>query len=129
MAEEFPARTVDEYLMLLDAPTRDLLNDLREAILNSAPKAEEVISYRIPTYKQNGPLVHFAAFKNHCSFVVASKEIIDKFSKELQSYKTTGTTIHFTREKPLPAALVKKMVKMRIAQNDELKKKKQSGKR
>jgi uncharacterized protein YdhG (YjbR/CyaY superfamily) len=124
MADEIPARTVDEYLMLLDAPTRELLTDLREAILTSAPKAEELISYRVPTYKQNGALVHFAAFKNHCSLVVANKEVIDKFSNELKLYRTSGTTIHFTREQPLPAALVKKIVKMRIVQNEALKKKK-----
>lgn len=129
MADEIPARTVDEYLMVLDEPTRELLTDLREVILTSAPKAEELISYRVPTYKLNGPLVHFAAFKNHCSLVVANKEVIDKFSNELKSYKTSGTTIHFTKDKPLPAALVKKIVKMRIVQNEALKKKKQVGKR
>ncbi len=128
MANEIPARNVDEYLMSLDGPTRELLTELREAILTAAPKAEELISYRIPTYKQNGPLVHFAAFRNHCSLVVINTEIIDKFSKELKTYKTSGTTIHFTPEKPLPATLVKKIVKMRIGQNEALKKKKKPGK-
>lgn len=115
-------RTVDEYLVLQDKANREMLTTVREAILSSAPKAEELISYRVPTYRLNGPLVHFAAFKNHCSLVVVNKDIISTFAKELRDYKTSGTTIHFTKDHPLPSSLVKKIVKLRIQQNQALKK-------
>ena len=78
-----------------------------------------MISYQIPTYKHEGPLVHFAAFENHCSFVVVTKSIISAFKKELEPFKTSGTTIHFSPEKPLPASLVRKIVKARLKENEE----------
>jgi len=115
-----PAKTVDEYLEKVPDNMRDLLEKLRQTIRKAAPKAEEIISYQIPTYKYLGPLVHFAAFKDHCSLVVINKSILKTFEKELQLYKTTGTTIHFTAAKPLPASLVQKIVKIRIKDNEEL---------
>lgn len=114
-----PAKNVDEYLQALPVNIRDLLEKLRRAIKAAAPKAEEIISYQIPTYKYKGPLVHFAAFKDHCSLVVINKNILTIFSKELQGYKISGTTIHFTPDKPLPAALVQKIIKARIKDNEE----------
>ena len=115
-----PAKTVDEYLEKVPDNMRDLLEKLRQTIRKAAPKAEEIISYQIPTYKYLGPLVHFAAFKDHCSLVVINKSILKTFEKELQLYKTSGTTIHFTAAKPLPASLVQKIVKIRIKDNEEL---------
>lgn len=115
-----PAKTVDEYLEKVPDNMRDLLEKLRQTIRKAAPKAEEIISYQIPTYKYLGPLVHFAAFKDHCSLVVINKSILKTFEKELQLYKTAGTTIHFTAAKPLPASLVQKIVKIRIKDNEEL---------
>ena len=91
-----PAKTVDEYLERVPDNMRDMLEKLRQTIRKAAPKAEEIISYQIPTYKYLGPLVHFAAFKDHCSFVVINKDILKTLEKELQLFKTTGTTIHFT---------------------------------
>ena len=114
-----PAKDVDEYLNRLPAVVRSTLENLRQTIKLSAPKAEELISYQIPTYKYKGALVHFAAFENHLSLFVVNKNILNTFSKELQSFKTSGTTIHFTHEHPIPAALVKKIVKVRIAENEE----------
>lgn len=114
-----PAKTVDEYLERVPDNMRDMLEKLRQTIRKAAPKAEEVISYQIPTYKYLGPLVHFAAFKDHCSLVVINKGILKTFEKELQLYKTTGTTIHFTADKPLPASLVQKIVKIRIKDNEK----------
>lgn len=114
-----PAKNVDEYLQALPVNIRDLLEKLRRAIKAAAPKAEEIISYQIPTYKYKGPLVHFAAFKDHCSLVVINKNILTIFSKELQGYKISGTTIHFTPDRPLPAALVQKIIKARIKDNEE----------
>ena len=115
-------KTVDEYLMTLPEDQQDALEKIRQAIKLAAPKAEEVISYQIPTYKLNGPLVHFAAFKNHLSLVVVSKSIAETFAKELAPFKSSGRTIHFTPEKPIPAALVKKIVKERVRENGESKK-------
>lgn len=112
------AKDVDEYLRLLPKPVRTVLEDLRKTIQAAAPAAEEVISYQIPMYKYKGPLVCFAAFKNHCSFYVVKKSILSSFTKELQAYETSGTTIHFTPDSPLPSALVRKIVKLRIKQNE-----------
>jgi uncharacterized protein YdhG (YjbR/CyaY superfamily) len=88
--------TVDQYLADVPEDVRTALEKLCETIKVAAPKAEEVISYQIPTYKYHGPLVHFAAFKNHSSFIVVNKSILDTFKSELADYDTNGTTIHFT---------------------------------
>jgi uncharacterized protein YdhG (YjbR/CyaY superfamily) len=114
-----PAKNVEEYIYSQPEAIQILLEKLRSAIKAAAPKAEEVISYQIPSYKYNGALVHFAAFEKHCSFIVVNKNILKIFEKELRSYKTSGTTIHFTPENPIPAALVQKIVKIRIKENEE----------
>jgi len=85
------------------------------------PEATEVISYRIPTFRYKGPLVGFAAFPNHCSFFPMSSSVLERFENDLQGLETSKGTIRFPVDKPLSAALVKKVVKARIAQN-ELKK-------
>jgi uncharacterized protein YdhG (YjbR/CyaY superfamily) len=113
-----PARDVDDYLAALPEDVRFTLEKLRKTIKAAAPKAEETISYQIPTFKYHGPLVFFAAFKNHCSFFVVSKSLIERYRSELEPYDTSGTTIHFSAENPLPAPLVKKIVKARIEQNE-----------
>ena len=112
-------KTVDEYLMTLPEDQQEALEKIRQAIKSAAPKAEEVISYQIPTSKLNGPLVQFSAFKNHLSLVVLSKSIAETFAKELAPFKSSGRTIHFTPEKLIPAALVKKIVKERVRENGE----------
>ncbi len=94
------------------------LEDLRRTIKAAAPTAEEVISYRIPTYKYHGPLVHFVARKTYGSFIVVSKSTLETFKGELEGYDTSGTTIHFSLEKSLPASLVKKIVKARMKENE-----------
>jgi uncharacterized protein YdhG (YjbR/CyaY superfamily) len=113
-----PAKNVDEYLAAVPSEVQPVLEKLRKTIRSAAPQAEEVISYQIPTYKYHGPLVHFAAFRNHCSFFAVSKSIIDRFSNELEPWDTSGTTIHFSAKNPLPASLVKKIVKARIEENE-----------
>ena len=116
-----PAKTVEEYLSRLPETIQGALRKLRQSVKAAAPAAEEVISYQIPTYKQNGPLVHFAAFPDHCSFFVVNKNILKTFEKELESYKASGATIHFSPENPLPSSLVQKIVKRRIQENQGLK--------
>lgn len=112
-----PAKDIDEYLAALSQGTRTVLENLRKAIRVAAPKAEETISYQIPTFKYHGPLVHFVAREDYCSFIVVSKLTVKKFNKELEPFDTSGTTIHFSAENPLPAALIKKIVKARVKEN------------
>jgi uncharacterized protein YdhG (YjbR/CyaY superfamily) len=113
-----PAGDVDAYLSSVPPDLRTALENLRQAIKAAAPQAEELISYRIPTYKYHGPLVHFVARQSYGSFVVVSKPILDMFKSELESYDTSGTTIHFTAEHPLPAALVERIVQARVEENE-----------
>ena len=113
-----PAKTVDGYLAALPEEARATLEKIRKAINAAAPKATEVISYQIPMYKQHGMLVGFAAFKNHCSFFPGAKPVAT-YRDELKDYETSKGTIRFPIGKPLPAALVKKLVKARIAENEE----------
>jgi len=113
--------TVDDYIAAAPETEKLVLERLRQIIKATAPEAEESISYRIPTYNYNGPLVHFASFKGHNSFIVVKKSLLEKFKKELVDFYTSGTTIHFTSENPLPEELVKKLVNERMKQNKESK--------
>ncbi|MGA2647363.1 MAG: DUF1801 domain-containing protein [Candidatus Sulfotelmatobacter sp.] len=109
-------KTVDEYLAGVSEPARGTLNKIR-AVIRSAvpPQATETISYRIPAFKYKGVLLWFAAFSDHCSlFPTAS--VIEAFKNELEGFSTSKGTIQFPTEKPLPASLVKKLVKARVAQ-------------
>lgn len=109
------AKSVEEYLARVPQPARNTLNRVRAAIRSAAPaEATEVISYGMPAFHYKGPLVWFAAFSDHCSlFPTAS--VIEMFKKELKDFHTTKGTIHFPVDKPLPTALVRKMVKARLA--------------
>ena len=109
-------KNVDEYLASVPEPARGTLNKMRAAIRSAAPpEATETISYGMPAFKHNGVLVWFAAFSDHCSlFPTAS--VIEAFKNELKGFSTSKGTIHFPTDKPLPTALVKKMVKARVAQ-------------
>ena len=111
-------KNVDEYLARVPEPARSTLNKMRAAIRSAVPpEATETISYRIPAFKYKGVLVWFAAFSDHCSlFPTAS--IVEAFKNELKGFSTSKGTIHFPTDKPLPTALVKKMVKARVAQNE-----------
>jgi uncharacterized protein YdhG (YjbR/CyaY superfamily) len=112
------AKDVESYLAATPPVMRIALERLRQTIKAAAPQATEAISYHIPTYKQNGPLVGFAAFKEHCSFFVMSPSVMKAHKDELRAYGTSKGTIRFPAEKPLPTALVKKLVKARIEENE-----------
>lgn len=114
--------SVDDYMNSIPENIKNTLEKVRESIKTAAPKAEEVISYRIPTYKLNGPLVHFMAGEKHLSFITVNSSVIKKFKDELKSFKTSGTTIHFTADKPISSGLIKKIVKERVKENLEGKK-------
>jgi len=114
-------KTIDQYLVGVPEPARSTLNNIRAAIRSAVPpEATETISYRIPAFEYNGVLVWFAAFSNHCSFFPTAS-VIAAFKNELKGFSVSKGTIHFPTDKPLPAALVKKMVKARVAQNESKK--------
>jgi uncharacterized protein YdhG (YjbR/CyaY superfamily) len=110
-------KNIDEYLAAIPEPARSMLKKMRAAIRSAVPlEATEIISYRIPAFKHRGVLVWFAGFSDHCSlFPTAS--VIEAFKKELKGFSTSKGTIQFPTDKPLPTALVKKLVKARVAQN------------
>jgi uncharacterized protein YdhG (YjbR/CyaY superfamily) len=111
-------KNVDEYLAGVPEPARAALNKMRAAIRSVVPpEATETISYRIPAFKHKGILLWFAAFSNHCSlFPTAS--VIEASKNELKGFSTSKGTIHFPTDKPLPTALIKKIVRARVVQND-----------
>ncbi|MGH9438640.1 MAG: iron chaperone [Terriglobia bacterium] len=110
--------TVDEYLARVPEPARSTLNKVRAAIRSAVPpEATETISYGIPAFRYKGVLVWFAAFSNHCSlFPTAS--VVERFKNELKGFSISKGTIRFPTDKPLPAAVVKKLVKARVARNE-----------
>jgi len=113
-------RTPDEYLAGTPQPARSTLEHIRKVIWSVVPKeTTEVISYRIPMFKFRGMLVGYAAFAKHCSLFPTGSGVIEKFSKELKNYSTNKGTIRFPADKPLPDALIKKIVKARVAENRE----------
>ena len=116
-AKSAPARNVDEYLAGVPKEVRATLEKLRKTIRAAAPMASEVISYQMPMYKHHGMVIGFAAFKDHCSIFPGSA-VVDAHKVELKRYETSKGTIRFPVSKPLPAALVRKLVKARIAENE-----------
>jgi uncharacterized protein YdhG (YjbR/CyaY superfamily) len=111
-------QTIDEYLAALPADKRAALEKLRRVIRAAAPKGEECISYQLPAFRQNGMLVGFGATANHCAFYLMSGSTVEAYKDELKDYDTSKGTIRFKSDKPLPDALVRKLVKARIAENE-----------
>lgn len=113
---KLPPKSVDEYLAGIPEPVRSSLEKMRALILSAVPpEATETISYRIPAIRYKGILVWFAAFSDHCS-LFPTAAVIRAFKDELKGFQTSKGTIHFPVDKPLPASLVKKLVKARVAQ-------------
>ena len=109
---------VEEYLAALPEESRAALEKLRKTIKAAAPEATETISYQMPAFKDQGRfLVSYAAFKDHCSLFPASYAVIEALGEELKPYFTGKGTIRFHPSKPLPAALVKRIVKARLEEN------------
>jgi uncharacterized protein YdhG (YjbR/CyaY superfamily) len=111
--------TIDDYLEALTPDKRAALENLRKIIRAAAPKAEECISYQIPAFRQNGMLVGFGASAKHCSFFPFNSTTVAEYKADLKGYDTSKGTIHFQPEKPLPTALVRKLVKARLAENNQ----------
>ena len=111
--------TIDEYLASLSEDKRAALQALREIIRTAAPEAEECISYQMPAFRLNGMLVGFAAARNHCALYAWNGSAVGLFADELKDFDTSKGTIRFTPDKPLPAALVRRLVEMKVARNAE----------
>jgi uncharacterized protein YdhG (YjbR/CyaY superfamily) len=113
---------VEQYLAAVPEPARTTLNKIRAIIRSAAPpETTEAIGYGMPTFRYKGALMGFAAFTNHCSLFPMNSSLIEAYKDDLKSFRTAKGTIQFPLDKPLPAALVKKLVKARVAQNEQKK--------
>jgi uncharacterized protein YdhG (YjbR/CyaY superfamily) len=113
---------IDEYLAGVPEPARTTLAKVRAVIRSVVPpETTETISYGIPTFKYKGPLVAFAAFSNHCSFFACSGTLLQEFSDDVAKYPQSKSALRFPHDKPLPATLIKKLVRTRIEQNERRK--------
>jgi uncharacterized protein YdhG (YjbR/CyaY superfamily) len=113
------AETIDDYLAAVGDDQRAALEKLRKTIRAAAPRAEECISYGLAAFRLDGrPLVAFGATAKHCAFYPMSPAVIEAHAAELSNYDTSKGTIRFQPDKPLPVALVRKLVKARIAENE-----------
>jgi len=108
--------SIDDYISGFPEPIQSLLQEIRATVKRAAPEAEEVISYGMPAFRQNGMLVYFAAFKNHIGFYPAPAGI-EAFREELSAYKSTKGSVHFPFDKPLPVGLISSIVTFRLSQN------------
>jgi uncharacterized protein YdhG (YjbR/CyaY superfamily) len=109
-------RTIDEYINSFPRNIQVFLEDIRQTIRTAAPDATETISYQMPTFKLNGNLVHFAAYKNHIGFYPAPSGI-EAFKRELSPYKYSKGAVQFPLDRPIPLDLVKKIVFFRVKVN------------
>lgn len=105
---------VDNYLAELPEDIRQELERVRKTVKDIVPNLTERVSYQVPILRLNKDLVGFAAQKNHCSFYTMSRSIVEQMKEELAGYKISGTTIHFSPEKPLSRELIEKIVKKRL---------------
>jgi uncharacterized protein YdhG (YjbR/CyaY superfamily) len=113
------AADVDAYLDKVPEPARSTLNKIRATIRTVVPPGTtEGLSYGMPAFHFKGALVAYAAFKDHCSLFPMQASLIDEMQDELKNYRTSKGTLQFPLDKPLPAALLKKMVKLRVAENE-----------
>jgi uncharacterized protein YdhG (YjbR/CyaY superfamily) len=113
------SNTVDEYLARVPEPARSTLQNVRAVIRSIVPpETTEVLSYGIPTFRYKRGLVSYAAFKDHCSFFPLGASVLDAFEDQLKPYRAAKGTLHFPLDKPLPSALIRRIVKARLAQNE-----------
>ena len=120
-------KSIEEYLAGVPEPARSTLRKVRAVIQSVLPeKATEVISYRMPVVKYKGMLVGYAAFPHHCSLFGMSSTLLGPLKEDLKSYYTSKGTIRFPVDRPLPATLIRKLVKSAIAANEARQKRKVS---
>jgi uncharacterized protein YdhG (YjbR/CyaY superfamily) len=111
-------KNIDEYIAGFPPEVQEILQKIRLTIRKAAPKAEEAISYMIPTFKLNGNLVHFAAYKKHIGLYPAPRGN-EAFKEELSAYGGGKGTVQFPLDKPIPYALIRKIVKFRVKENTD----------
>jgi uncharacterized protein YdhG (YjbR/CyaY superfamily) len=121
-------RDIDEYIAGFPKDVQKILSKIRSTIKKAAPTAEEAISYQIPTFRLNGNLIHFAAYKNHIGLYPAPRAV-EKFKKELERYGSSKATIKFSLDEPIPYNLITKIVEFRVKQNSEKPKTKSAAKK
>jgi uncharacterized protein YdhG (YjbR/CyaY superfamily) len=110
---------VEAYLAKVPEPARSTLESVRAAIRSAVPAAAaEAMSYGMPAFRYEGVLVSYAAFKDHCSLFPMSAVLLDEFAEDVKSYRTSKGTLQFALDKPLPAALVRSIVRIRVMQNE-----------
>lgn len=108
--------TIDEYIAAFPAEVQDILQKVRETIKTAAPQATEAISYGMPTFKLEGNLVHFGAFKTHLGFYPIPSGL-EQFQEELAPYKGGKGSVQFPFDQPMPYALITKIVEFRVTEN------------
>jgi uncharacterized protein YdhG (YjbR/CyaY superfamily) len=114
---DVPGNEIDAYLDALEEPKRSTLARLRDTIMAIVPDAEQCISYGMPAFRLRGKTVAgFAAFKNHLSYLPHSGSVIPQLGKELEGYTSTSGSLHFPVDQPLPEALVRKLLAVRMAE-------------
>ena len=106
---------IEDYLAKVDEPKRSTLERLRRTILGIVPEAQECIAYQVPAFRVGGKVIAgFAAFKNHLSYLPFSGSVLNQLSEELEGYDKTLSALHFPIDRPLPEALVKKLIDVRL---------------
>lgn len=118
MQNNIKSKNVDDYIKLFPKEVHPALKKMRSIIQSVVPKAEEIISYNMPAYKQHSVLVYFAAYKNHIGLYPTSSGV-RVFANYLKAYKTSKGAIQFPIDKPLPVLLIKKIVKFRMLEDKE----------
>jgi uncharacterized protein YdhG (YjbR/CyaY superfamily) len=108
--------TIDEYINAFEGEVKSILQKIRNTVREVAPEATESINYGIPTFKQSGNLVHFAAYKNHIGFY-PSPSGMEEFKKDVALYKTGKGTMQFPLDKPIPYDLISEIVRFRVEEN------------
>lgn len=111
-------KDVDNYIADFPEDVREILAKLRKLIREAAPQAEEMIKYGVPTFRLNGNLVHYAAYKKHIGFYPTPSGI-NAFEKDLEPYELSKGTVRFPLDKPIPYELIEKIVKFRVKENSE----------
>jgi len=109
-------KTIDQYIATFPTNIQAILQQIRQAIHEAAPDAEETISYQMPAFKQNGVLVYFAAFKDHIGFFPTGSGV-EAFKDKISGYTTGKGTLQFPLDKPVPLDLIKEIVRFRVCEN------------
>jgi len=123
--EKTDPKTIDEYIALFPAKTQEILQQVRETIQNAVPNAKEVISYKMPAFKQNSVLVYFAAYKKHIGFYPTGSGI-NAFQHEFGDYKWSKGAVQFPINKPMPLDLISRITKFKAERDLEHAAKKKS---